>query len=403
MSKFKVVDLFSGAGGMSLGFEMTGDFEVVAALDNWGPAIDTFKYNHPHVDPERIVCAGVDEVFTHRDQPYDELLNWLKTIDVDVVIGGPPCQGMSLAGKRLSSDPRNQLFKSFVDAVDLIQPKVFVMENVPGLLSIDKGAINVAILQAFADIGYNHFSEHAPAILKAECFGVPQIRRRLFYVGFRNDIDPSLANWPPRPIYQEFDLKKESGVGDMFSLFEQGFDLPQPITVKEAIDDLPKLKTGEGSDEIDFHSGTTKLSEFQKYVRDWSTCPELNRPRKIFNHEAPNHTQKLIDLIKAAEPGNSVDPKYTDSKMWHPDRPGFTVKALGAGGGSTNRRAFHFDPEQPRGSTVRENARIQSFPDWHRFMGAKTHQMSQVGNAVPPLLGKVVGQVISGKLESHEK
>lgn len=143
------------------------------------------------------------------------------------------------------------------------------------------------------------------------------------------------------------------------------------------------------------------LSEYQKLMCDWSSCPDKNRQKMIYNHETPNHTQKLIDLIKKAEPGKSVDPKYADSKKWNPNKPGFTVKALGAGGGSTNRRAFHYDKSTPRGSTVRENARIQSFPDWYRFLGPKTHQMSQVGNAVPPLLAKAIGNVIAKLLEQQ--
>ena len=116
---------------------------------------------------------------------------------------------------------------------------------------------------------------------------------------------------------------------------------------------------------------------------------------------ASNHTEKLINLISKAEPGQSVDPKYTDSKKWNPDAPGFTVKALGAGGGSTNRRAFHYEGSQLRGSTIRENARIQSFPDWYRFIGAKTHQMTQVGNAVPPLLAKAIAVSLYKKLKNE--
>lgn len=399
----KIVDLFSGAGGMSLGFELSNKFSVIAAIDNWQPAIDTFRYNHPHIDDKYVICASVDDVFDEANEYFKPILDKLMETGVDIIIGGPPCQGMSLAGKRLSEDPRNQLFKSFVKAVDRLKPMAFVMENVPGLLSTDGGEINRAILKAFADIGYNHFEQHKPQVLKAECFGVPQIRRRLFYVGFREDISSDFLNWPPEASHMEFDRTKNKQIPD---LFEDQINLtskPEPVSVKEAISDLPEIASGEGADELDYLKVAPELSDFQLKMRDWSRCPRQGEVQKIFNHEASNHTDKLIGLIEAAEPGKSVDPKYADSKKWDPNAPGFTVKALGAGGGSTNRRAFHYSKTQLRGSTVRENARIQSFPDWYRFIGAKTNQMTQVGNAVPPLLAKAIALSLFEKLKNIDK
>ena len=385
---------------MSLGLEMTGGFNVIGAVDNWQPAINTFLFNHPNVDREHVVCAGVDEIFSDCSNPFTEIRNSFTAKEVDVVIGGPPCQGMSLAGKRLANDPRNKLFQSFVDAVNLMRPKVFVMENVPGLLSISGGAINKAILSSFAEIGYNHFDLHAPQVLKAECYGVPQIRRRLFYVGFREDIEPQFPSWPPKPTHQAYERGDVLLTPDLFAGQTELQALPKPITVREAISDLTKLNSGEGADELPYTNNPITLSEFQNYCRDWKKSPYEKHHPEIFNHEAPSHTDKLINMIKKAIPGRSVDPKYTDSKMWNPDAPGYTVKALGAGGGSTNRRAFHYDPDQIRGSTVRENARIQSFPDWFRFMGPKTHQMTQTGNAVPPLLAKAIGDALLDKLDA---
>lgn len=397
MNKYNTIDLFCGAGGMSLGLEMTDRFHTVGAIDNWQPAVDTFRYNHQNVPEEKIICNDLSKIFDTKYQ--DELITiWnSKNVDIDVLIGGPPCQGMSLAGKRLSNDPRNQLFKCFVEAVKLFKPKIFIMENVPGLLTAEGGKIKDAIFSAFKDIRYDHFHDHAPEILKAETYGVPQIRRRLFFIGLAEGLDGSNLIWPPP---QTHSVHYNNGSNEQQQLFaDQVDDLLQPVTVRHAISDLPQIRSGEGSDEMDYPKITDVLSDFQKMMRDWSLCPDSSREPKVYNHEASNHTEKLIEMIKVTAPGDSVDPKYTDSKKWDPDKPGYTVKALGAGGGSTNRRAFHYNPDTPRGSTVRENARIQSFPDWYRFLGAKTHQMTQVGNAVPPLLGFAIGMVIAAALD----
>ena len=179
MGKYKIIDLFCGAGGLSLGFHLSKGFEIAGALDYWAPAIETFRYNHSDIPSNRIKCDDISKIFQTDFQ--EELINSFGY--ADVVVGGPPCQGMSLAGKRLNNDPRNQLFQSFVKAVEVLKPKIFVMENVPGLLSAEKGKIHKAILEAFTEIGYNHFFSHPPMILRAEDYGVPQIRRRLFYIG----------------------------------------------------------------------------------------------------------------------------------------------------------------------------------------------------------------------------
>lgn len=380
----KIVDLFSGAGGLSLGFTLTNQFEVVGAIDNWQPACDTFKFNHPQLDSNAVVCADI--LAAQQSGEFLEYVKiWERNGEVDVVVGGPPCQGMSLAGKRLADDPRNKLFETFVTAVDLLRPKVLIMENVPGLLSMNDGELNKAIVRRFNEIGYNHISDHPPKILKAELYGVPQIRRRLFYVAFRDNFKFNEFDWPPPATHYEWlSAKSHEAEHDLF-----GFDhskLFKTVTVQDAISDLPVLKSGEGLEEVAYPPQHDVLTDFQKYVMDWSTCPDKTRDKLIYNHVAPNNSQELIKLILKAAQGESVDPNYADSKKWHPNRPGYTVKALGAGGGSTNRRAFHYDSKTPRGSTVRENARIQSFPDWYKFLGPKTHQMTQVGNSVPPLL-----------------
>ncbi|MCX8504841.1 MAG: DNA cytosine methyltransferase [Beijerinckiaceae bacterium] len=393
--KYKVLDLFCGAGGLSLGLSMTGRFKTVAAVDFWKPACDTFQYNHPEIKPELIFNADINQLIVSGE--LEDICK--KNGPFDLVVGGPPCQGLSLAGKRIQDDPRNQLFKSFVKAVEIARPKAFIMENVPGLLSMQSGLINKAVLEAFKEIGYNHFENHQPAILKAEKYGVPQIRRRLFYIGFDKNIDLDQDfTWPPEPTHS--DEKKVTNIQQQ-DLFGSQITIPHAVTVEDAISDLPSIKSGEGSDVVEYSLLKPVSSLFQSLMRDWSMCSRNFERPMLFNHEASKHTPPLIKLIEVARPGASVDPKYTDSRKWDPKSPGYTVKALGAGGGSTNRRAFHYDPHTPRGSTIRENARIQSFPDWYRFIGPKTHQMTQVGNAVPPLLAKAIGLTLSKFLDKQ--
>ena len=399
MGKYNIVDLFCGAGGLSLGFTQTGRFQIVGAIDNWDCAVDTFRHNHPRVTPEAIVLRDANFI---NSPDFEKSLQrtWETNGPVDVVMGGPPCQGLSLAGKRLSGDRRNQLFRSFVTAVEKLRPAVFVMENVPGLLSMQGGRLNEAIINAFTSIGYVSFTNHLPTVLKAEQYGVPQLRRRLFYIGFSTECIASNFQWPPQTTHEVspdvLGGRESPQLGFDLALHNDGMQIVP--TVREAISDLPVLTSGDGSDEMEYPQVFGQLTPYQTEMREWPA----NQVPMVFNHEAPAHTMKLISMISACSPGKSVDPKYTDSKKWDPDRPSFTVKALGSGGGSTNRRAFHYDERSPRGSTVRENARIQSFPDWYRFIGPKTHQMTQVGNAVPPMLARAIAQVIAAAMDASK-
>ena len=368
--KIKVLDLFSGAGGLSLGFKWAG-YNVVCAVDNMKESCKTFKNGH---SGSLVINDDIRDVDPKRVKN--------EVGDIDIILGGPPCQGLSLAGKRITDDPRNKLFLEFIRFVKYFQPEVFLMENVPGLLSMDNGRILNAILNAFKDIGYNSFYNHRPQILLAANYGVPQLRKRLFFVGTKQKID---FLFPPDATHME--------IGENMLVMD-GMGLEPYITVQDAISDLPINNSGEGTEVMDYDKKPS--NEYQAFMRKDSL--------KVYNHVASNHTEKLIRLIKKAKPGFQVDPKYSDSKKWHPDKPSFTVKALGAGGGSTNRRAFHYN--ENRGSTVRENARIQSFPDSYRFYGSRTVQMTQVGNAVPPLLAEKIAQSIKEyfiKLEGHNE
>ena len=368
MKKYKVLDLFAGAGGLSLGFFWAG-FEIIGAVDNMEESCTTFKKNHKN---STVICDDIKKITP-------EKLSRKIGNNIDIILGGPPCQGLSLAGKRLADDPRNELFLDFVKYVDYFKPSAFLMENVPGLLSIKNGETHRAILKAFKDIGYNNFYDHKPTVLLAANYGVPQLRNRLFYLGTKGKTP---INFPPKQTH--FPQTKT----DNISIFDHS-ELSY-ITVEQAIGDLPSLKSGGGAEEMDYTKAPS--SDYQKLMRKDS--------KKIYNHVAPNHTRQLNKMIKNTKSGGSVDPNYSDSRRWDKDQPSFTIKALGAGGGSTNRRAFHY--QDLRGSTVRENARIQSFPDSYRFYGSKTMQMTQVGNAVPPILALRIAETIRDGLDQNK-
>ena len=219
IKKKTVLDLFSGCGGMSLGFEQAG-FEIKLGIDNWNDALLTFKNNHKNsnilendlslLEPSEI---GIDSI--------------------DVIIGGPPCQGFSIAGKRIIEDDRNDLYKSFVRFVDYFKPKAFVMENVPNILSMEKGVVKSKIIKDFSSLGYNVNCQ----VLMSSDYGVPQNRKRAFFVGLKNN---------------------------------ENFEFPQlidkrKITSKEAISDLPDISITDGS-----KYPLPSTSNYQKEIRNGS-------------------------------------------------------------------------------------------------------------------------------------
>lgn len=361
---YKVFDFFSGCGGFSKGFELA-DFDVVLANDTWDKAEETYRFNHPNTTfiLKDIKELSIQEVAdTYNGNP-------------DVIIGGPPCQGFSLAGLRKIDDERNQLYKEFVRMVAELKPKMFVMENVPGLVKRAKGLFKEQILADFKEIGY----EVDCRILKASDFGIPQIRQRAFFIGSLNGEYP--INFP-NPTH--YDPKEEQ---DIFSV-----DKKRYISLGEAISDLPLLDDPNffGEDQQSYLTNPT--NDYQAFLRRNSNF--------VYNHIASNHNQKTRDIIKLVpEGGNFKDlpeelrgtRKFNvawtrlDSKV-----PSYTV--------DTGHR-HHFHPWTNRIPTVRESARIQSFDDDFIFKGSKTHQYTQVGNAVPPLLARAVANSVKLSLD----
>lgn len=339
------IDLFSGCGGLSLGFEMAG-YRCLLAIDNWQDALTTYTFNNPGVD---TLCADLSATSP------EEIRERYGLHDVDVIIGGPPCQGFSVAGKRDVNDKRNKLYKSFVDFVKALSPKAFVMENVPNILSMGNGTIRDSIVSDFECLGYNVVYK----VLTSSDYGVPQKRRRAVFVGMKGD-----------KAYKFPDILTQA-----------------PVTSKEALCDLPEQSLEDGAS---YPSPPT--NEYQKLMRNGSDG--------IYNHDATEHEQKTKDIIALVpDGGNYKDlPECLQQTRkvhiaWtrmNSRKPSMTID-------TGHRHHFHY--QYNRIPTVRESARIQSFPDKFIFKCSKTSQYKQVGNAVPPLLAKAIAARLAEELD----
>lgn len=329
------IDLFSGCGGLSLGFEMAG-FEGLCAIDCWQDALDTYAFNRTKAN---TVCGDISEI-----DPADIKEKYGIT-DVDVIIGGPPCQGFSVAGKRIVEDKRNELYKSFVRFVDYFRPRAFVMENVPNILTIGNGAVRESILKDFNTLGYNVVYK----VVLASDYGVPQNRRRAVFVGL---LDGEYT-FPERTV-------------------------ETPITTREALSDLP-----EGTIDDGVAYPTEPQSPYQRLMRSGS--------RGVYNHSITEHTERTKRIIALVPDGGNyknLPAELQNTRRVHiawtrlnSARPSFTIDC-------GHRHHFHY--KFNRVPTVRECARIQSFPDTFVFHRTKTSQYKQVGNAVPPLMAKTI-------------
>ena len=343
--KLTCLDLFCGCGGLSLGFQAAG-FQVIAGIDAWQDALITHKKNLPNS------LAVREDLFTFTPE---EFKNKYGISEVDVVVGGPPCQGFSIAGKRIVDDKRNKLYKAFVEFVRFYKPCAFVMENVPNLLALADGVVRDAIIKDFSDLGYSVSYK----VLTASDYGTPQNRRRVFFVGL---LDASTSYDFPKPTF---------GInGNPF------------VTCRDAISDL------------DFIGDDVRLPECAAYVLPPQSKYQVmmrQGAKQLLNHVVTIHTKQTREIIAMVPDGGNY--KNLPHELWstrkvhiawtrmRSDKPCFTIDC-------GHNHHFHYSAN--RVPTVREAARIQSFPDTFDFVGIKTSQLKQVGNAVPPLLAEAV-------------
>ena len=345
----RFLDLFCGIGGLSLGFQQSGMCPV-GGIDNWEEARATFEQNHSGV---QFLLEDINTLSLNRIE--SEFAIEAKTIDV--VVGGPPCQGFSTVGKRDERDPRNQLWRSFSNLVRDIRPAYVVIENVEGLNVMQKGAVRDGIIAEFNGIGYAMKAK----LLRAADFGVPQLRKRMVFLGWLDGL--AEPNFPRCTS-------------------------TAPVTVADAIFDLPPLASAE-----------TKTI----YESVPTTAYQINRRKdcvELHNHEAANHSLALVEVLRHIPDGGNrksipddLQPKsgfhnsYARLASWKP-----AIAVTSNMRKPSSARATH--PNQNRGLTVREGLRLQSFDDDFVILGSRTSQYLQVGNAVPPLLALAVGREV---------
>lgn len=371
------IDLFSGCGGLTKGFSMVG-IRSIFASDIDENAAKTFCRNFPDTP---FLCKSITDI---EKNEVDELLEGRVP---DIIIGGPPCQGFSLANKRrnkIKDDPRNKLFYGFVKFINWYSPKAFVMENVKGLLSMQNGEVIKTIVEEFTNAGEYGYNV-AYKVLVASDYGVPQNRERVILIGYRKDLN--IQPQHPEP-----------------------YELDHLVTVDEAIGDLPQIGAGQGTEVQEYPQ--EPQNEYQRLMRANSTY--------VLNHVAMKHTPRLIARFEAIKPGQDLldvwethgalkrgAPSEKSTIKFHQnnqrlfgDRPAPTIAA------SFQSNFIH--PHLNRNFTAREGARLQSFPDDFVFEGMRTKmswekglsQYQQIGNAVPVLLAKAIAESIVKQLNT---
>ena len=359
MKQYNIIDLFAGVGGLSYGFSILPQFNIIAANEIEKDISIAYTLNHPNV---KMFNCDI------KDLTADILNKTLNGKKIDIVVGGPPCQSYSTLGKR-QNDERANLFMQYKRVLEILQPKAFVFENVTGILSMNKGNLFKQIKAEFEELGYDLKYK----VLDAVNYGVPQHRERVILVGFKgknNFVYPS-------PTY--------------------GDGLKPYITLKEAIGDLPVLSSGE---EKNIYAAEA-TNEFLKFVRK-------NANDYVNEHKSPKNGEHLIKIMKALKDGESKDalpedicPKSgygnTYAKLWW-NKPSTTITRNFACPSSS--RCIH--PRDSRAMSIREGARLQSFPDDYKFYGSDGMKRLEIGNAVPPLLSMAIAKQMLEAIQKNK-
>lgn len=362
----KIIDLFSGCGGLSLGFMKDGH-TVLRALEYDANIAQTYKLNHPDVD---VIVDDIKNVDTN---------NTFARGDADIIIGGPPCQGFSMAGARIRNgfidDPRNYLFKHYFNIVRTVKPKAFVIENVKGIKSMQNGKVFNEILKIFSS---EELLDGEPyklfyKVVKAVEFGIPQKRERMIIIGVRKDNVDFEKAW--------CDAKK-----DILEMYPDYF---MPVTVKDAIGNLPETTVN------GIINNPIPVSNYQKFLASFG--------KTISNHNKSNHSGKAIERMQRIGCGenytvldeeiNSIHSGAYGRLSWDDVAPTITTRFDTPAGG----RFIH--PVENRTLTPREAARIQSFPDDFEFYGSRTIICRQIGNAVPPKISYFLARMLDNILK----
>ncbi len=359
--KYRVIDLFSGCGGISEGFNQNSKMDIVGAIDFDKAACETFKYNFPKAN---VICGDITTI--------DVCSTGFN--DIDIIVGGPPCQGFSALNRhqKLEDDPRNKLFFQFLRFVKELRPKALMIENVRQILTNKDGFAKNKICELLEEMGYNVQYK----VLDASDYGVPQKRLRAVFVGVRNDIG--------KIDFNNINKYKSS----------------KKTTVDEALCDLYEIEKNASSDETNevYVISNQTTNDYLKKIHDGSNY--------IFNHRI-NYPNKDVQnrISYVPEGGNWKDVPEELFPSQRNNRHSNYMRRLDGKGQSTTidtGHAVYFHPKFNRVPSARESARIQSFPDRFIFLGNKSEQLRQVGNAVPPLMANAISNMILEVLDNGE-
>ena len=401
MKKYSFIDLFAGCGGLSEGFYMQG-FEALAhvEIDHW--ACESLRTRMKHYGYKDYNEAVIETDITREDIT-DEIDKAVKGRDVDIIIGGPPCQAYSSLGRAkddnaMQEDPRNFLFESYVKILNYYKPKFFVFENVTGLLTAKINGKKI-VNMIFDALGENYKVEFNPTmnVLNSANYGVPQIRKRIIIIGVRKDLPLEIADVYKSIVKTHYDPEMSEKDSAGLSKF---------VTVRDAIGELPALKAGQGEKEVPY-----------KYKRNNEFLERITSPEDdvLLDHIVRKHNDTDIKRYEVMSKNkwtfqellaNRPDLAHEKQRVfgnsyvvqWW-DLPSKTIIAHLYKDGN---QFIHPDHLQARTISVREAARLQSFPDNFVFEGSRTEQFKQIGNAVPPLLAEAIAKAVKEKLKLLE-